>query len=331
MVELSTSYFGLELKNPIIASSSGISDNVENIKKLEESGVSAVVLKSLFEEEIMYSLERNMNKMNSDGFVYPETTNYFDYDEMDDPLMDYLTLVRDAKKAVTIPIIASVNCVSSIKWPFFSKQLEEAGADAIELNLFILPSDIDRNDQKTELIYFDIINEVMKNVSIPVSIKIGFYSSNLASLIQRLSRTGIAGITLFNRSYNPDFDITNFELTSAHVLSSPAEIAMPLRWISIMSDRTECDLAASTGVQSGDDVIKMILAGATAVQVASVVYKQGFQQIQKMIHEIEFWMEKNQFKSLSDYRGKMSQAKSMNPADYERVQFLKHFRAMMLE
>jgi len=326
MMNISTSFFGLPLKNPVIASSSGITDNIDYIKELEQKGVAAIVLKSLFEEEIIHSNKQNLNRMNVSGAVYPETLSFLDYDDMDDPMSNYLKLISDAKKEVNIPIIASINCVTSDKWTAYAKQLEDAGADALELNLFILPSNLESIGQKTEVMYFDIINNVVKNVDIPVSIKMGYYSCNLGSFIQKLSKTGVAGITLFNRAYSPDFDIETFELISSHVLSTPAEKALPLRWISLLNGRVECNLAASTGVHTGEDLIKMILAGANAVQIASTLYVNGFGQIPKMISDLDSWMEKHNIANLEEFRGKMSVDTKSNLADYERVQFIKHFR-----
>ena len=331
MNNLKTRFFGLDLKNPLIASSSSITENVDHLKELEINGVSAIVLKSVFEEEIIHSLEQNMNSMVASGFVYPETYDYFEYDEMNDPMGNYLKLISDAKKAVQVPVIASVNCVSSEKWPFYAKQLQTAGADAIELNVFMLPSDLNRTEKETELIYFDIVNQVLKQVSIPVTLKIGSYSGNLASLIQKLSKTDVAGITLFNRSYSPDFDIENLTLTSANVLSSQAELSLPLRWISIMSGRVDCDLAASTGVHSGTDLVKVLLAGANAAQVASTIYKNGFEYLSVMLRDLEDWMIKNLFQSIEDFKGKLRQLDSINPAEDERIQFIKHFRNKAFE
>ena len=331
MNNLKTRFFGLDLKNPLIASSSSITENVDHLKELEINGVSAIVLKSVFEEEIIHSLEQNMNSMVASGFVYPETYDYFEYDEMNDPMGNYLKLISYAKKAVQVPVIASVNCVSSEKWPFYAKQLQTAGADAIELNVFMLPSDLNRTEKETELIYFDIVNQVLKQVSIPVTLKIGSYSGNLASLIQKLSKTDVAGITLFNRSYSPDFDIENLTLTSANVLSSQAELSLPLRWISIMSGRVDCDLAASTGVHSGTDLVKVLLAGANAAQVASTIYKNGFEYLSVMLRDLEDWMSKNSFQSIEDFKGKLRQLDSKNPAEYERIQFIKHFRNKAFE
>jgi len=326
MENLTTKYLGLTLKNPLIAASSGLTDDCQKIKELEESGIGAVVVKSLFEEEIVMEMEANLNRMNSLSFVYPETMGFHEENYTPGATDKYLDLISDCKHNVNIPIIASINCVSAKEWTYFPKQAQEAGADAIEINTFILPTDLNRNAEENEKIYFDIIKEVKKQVSIPVSLKISYYFSNLASIIQRLSETGIGGLVLFNRFYNTDFDINKFELTSSSVLSSPQDIHNSLRWISIMSERVKCDLAATTGVHNGEDVVKQLLAGASAIQIASTLYKNGNSQIQNMLNFLTKWMEEKKYASIADFKGKMSQSKSNNPAAYERVQFMKYFR-----
>ena len=327
-MNLSTSYLGLHLKNPIIAASSGLTDSVEKIVDLEKQGVGAVVLKSLFEEEIIAEMDSKMKQMASTGFIYPETLDYYDRpeNEEEESALKYLKLIKDAKAAVNIPIMASINCVSSKNWTYFPSQIEEAGADALELNLFVLPTDFSRENADNEEVYFDIISEVLKHVKIPVSIKISFYFSNLGSMVQRLSKTGIKGIVLFNRFYSPDIDIDKMQVTSGFVLSSPAELALSLRWIAIMSDRINCDIAASTGVHSGEDMIKQLLAGARTVQIASALYKNYAGQIEAMLNDLKEWMQSKGFNSIEEFRGKLAQKNVKNPAAYERIQFMKNFR-----
>jgi dihydroorotate dehydrogenase (fumarate) len=327
-INLSTTYLGIKLKNPIIAASSGLTDSVENIIELEQHGAGAIVLKSLFEEEIIAEMDSRLKQMTSQGFIYPETLEFYEKDETqeDEAALKYIKLIKDAKKAVKIPVIASINCVSSKNWTYFPKQIEEAGADALELNLFILPSDLSRDSQQNEKIYFEIIREVQRQIKIPISVKISFYFSNLGGMIQQLSETGIKGIVLFNRFYSPDIDINTMEVTSGHVLSEPADISLSLRWVAIMANRVKCDIAASTGVHTGHDAIKQLLAGAKVVQVASTLYKNGTKQIEAMINEISQWMADKKFNNIEDFRGKLAQQNIKNPAAYERIQFMKYFR-----
>jgi dihydroorotate dehydrogenase (fumarate) len=327
MTDLTTKFMGLTFTNPLIAGSSGLTDNRENILKLQKHGIGGVVLKSLFEEEILIEKKSNLKKMGSGGFLYPETVEFYEFDDgPKESTVEYLELIRDLKKNIEIPVIASINCITARQWIYFPREIELAGADAIELNLFILPSDMNRTAEENEKVYLQIIDEVLKKVSIPVAVKISYYFSNLAMLIKHLSETKISGIVLFNRFYSPDFDIDTFEVTQGNVLSSPGDLPISLRWIAIMSERVSCDLAASTGVHDGSALIKQLLAGAKAVQVTSAIYKYGPEHITTMLEELKSWMTKHQFSSIEQFRGRMSQSKSSNPAAYERVQFMKYFR-----
>jgi dihydroorotate dehydrogenase (fumarate) len=265
--------------------------------------------------------------MGSGGFLYPETVEFYEFDEGPrESTVEYLELIRDLKKNIEIPVIASINCVTARQWTYFPREIELAGADGIELNLFILPSDLNHSAEENEKIYFLIIDEVLKQVKIPVAVKISYYFSNLAAMIKRLSETKISGIVLFNRFYSPDFDIDTFEVTQGNVLSTPGDLPISLRWIAIMSERVSCDLAASTGIHDGSAVIKQLLAGARAVQVTSALYKYGAEHISGMLDELKNWMEKHRFSSIDQFRGRLSQSKSSNPAAYERIQFMKYFR-----
>jgi dihydroorotate dehydrogenase (fumarate) len=324
MVDLSTQYLGMKLKNPVIAGSSGLTNSVKSIQEFEESGAGAVVLKSIFEEEIAFEYEDILKEASAEG-VNLDQFDYYDFHIKGEKLDKYTSLIEESKKSVSIPVIASINCVYSHEWTSFAKQLQTAGADALELNMFFLPSDFDRTSEEKEKAYFQIIEKVQKEVSIPIALKISHYFSNLGPMIQKLSETGIAGLVLFNRFYSPDFDIDKMEVVASNVFSSPSDLPISLRWIAIMAERVSCDLAASTGVHDGTALIKQILAGANAVQVASTLYKNGKGQIADMLNTLEAWMDNKNYSSLSDFRGKMSQAKSSNPAAYERVQFMKYF------
>lgn len=325
MADLSTNYMGLKLRNPVIAGSSGLTETLPNLQDLEKNGAAAVILKSLFEEEILHELNERKRQMTKPAPLYPEVYDAFDDIDMEDSTSNYLFLIEAAKKSLSIPVIPSINAVTAEEWPSFAKQFESAGADAIELNAFILPSDLDRPAGDMEKVYFDIVEKVKKEVSIPVALKISFYFTNLATMIKKLSETGIGGLVLFNRFYSPDFNLDNFSVMSSNVLSTPGEFALPLRWISIMSGRVGCDLCASTGIHSGRAVIKQILAGAKAVQVTSTLYRHGNGRLQYILDEVETWMDEHGYKSLDEFRGRMSQEKSKNPAAYERVQFMKYF------
>ncbi|MCB8994081.1 MAG: dihydroorotate dehydrogenase-like protein [Bacteroidales bacterium] len=328
MADLSVKYLGLDLKTPLIAASSGLTDNIDNLKRFEKHGAGAVVLKSLFEEEIRIEKEAALSKMGSSGFIYPETMEFYDYNDAADQesTFRYLDLVAEAKKKIHIPVIPSINCVTAEQWTDFPKQLQDAGADAIELNIFIIPSDLKRTKEDNEKVYFDIIKEVKRQVTIPVSLKISFYFSDLAIMMKKLSESGIAGLVMFNRFYSPDFDIDTMEVTAASVLSSPGDFSQSLRWISIMRDHVSCDLASSGGVHDGNTLIKMILAGANAVQIASAFYKNGIDYGDEIISSLQDWMKKNKYKNIDEFRSLMSQHQTNNPAVFQRVQFMKYFR-----
>ncbi len=325
MPDISTTYMGLKLSSPIIAASSGLTNSLEDIKHLEKAGAGAVVLKSLFEEEIVIEMESELNRMQSENYLYPETMEYYENFDIEGTLGNYLKLINDCKKEVKIPVIASINCVTAHNWPSYARTLQDAGADAIELNIFSLPSDTDRKGADNEQVYFDVIEAVLKEVSIPVAVKISHYFSNLANIITRLSKTGIAGLVLFNRFYSPDIDVDNLEVIPTHIFSKQHEYTMPLRWVAITSNRTECDLAATTGIHESRTILKMLLAGAQVVQIASTLYKNGIDTIERYNYELDKWMQKHEFEKLDDFRGSLSQSKAVNPAGYLRVQFMKQF------
>lgn len=324
MADLRTKYMGLSLRNPIIVGSSGLTNSVDMIKEIEKLGAGAVVLKSLFEEQIRFQVNKSVAQSES-IYSYPEAEDYIGNYTKETSVSEYLELIRKCKTSVSIPVIASINCVSSAEWISFARKIQEAGADAIELNIFVLPSDPKRNSEQNEQVYFDIAMAIIKQVSIPVALKISYYFSSFANTALKLSWTGIKGMVLFNRYFSPDIDIDKFEITSSNVLSSPEEISSSLRWVAMLSDRLHCDIAASTGVHDGAGVVKQLLAGAKAVQITSCLYRKGTGILPEMINFIEGWMDKHEFKTTDEFIGKMSFKEAENPAAYERVQFMKHF------
>ncbi|MDZ7739406.1 MAG: dihydroorotate dehydrogenase-like protein [Bacteroidales bacterium] len=328
MAELTTKYLGLSLSNPLIIGSSGLTDSVDNIIELEKAGAGAVVLKSLFEEQIMLEVDASLKEAYRNDMIYSaksETLDYIDVHIRERTMSAYIKLIKDVKSRLTIPVIASINCVSAAEWVKFANQFEEAGADALELNIAILPTDEGLDAADIEKIYFDIIAKVKSRVNIPVSVKITSCFTNLATMVKKISETGVDGIVMFNRFYTPDFDINNFEEKSSDTYSTPAEAGDVRRWMGIMSSRVKCDLAASTGVHGPEDLIKQILAGAKAVQVVSTIYRNGRGQIQKMLGGLNDWMEDKGYNSIDQFRGRMSQEESSDPSSYERIQFMKYF------
>lgn len=324
MLDLGTRYMGLALANPLIAGSSALTATVDGVKRAEKGGVGAVVLKSIFEEEIAAEYEGALAEAKAKGMSL-ESYEYYDYEVRGDRIASYADLVRGAKKAVRIPVIASINCTYSHEWVTFARELEAAGADGIELNMFFLPSDLKRSSEEREKDYLAVIDKILKQVRIPVALKISPYFSTLAQMIQKLSGTGVAAIVLFNRFYSIDFDVEKLAVTSGPGLSVPAEISLPLRWVALMARRVSCDLAASTGVHDSTGLIKMLLAGAKAVQAVSSLSANGAGHAGVILPGLTDWMQRHGFKALSDFRGKLSQAESEDPAAYERVQFMKHY------
>jgi dihydroorotate dehydrogenase (fumarate) len=315
---------GLNLKNPIIVGSSGLTNSVEKIIEIEKNGAAAVVLKSLFEEQIKHDINKTLSHSDN-TFAYPEALDYIKNYAEEFSFESYLNLIKESKRAVKIPIIASINCVSASEWIAYAKKIQDAGADALELNIFLLPSDVNNSSEQNEKVYFDIINEVRKQVSIPIAVKTSFYFSGLAKMMLKLSWTGISGLVFFNRFFSPDIDINNFTITNANVYSHPEDITTSLRWVAVLSDKLYCDVAASTGIHDGNAVIKQLLAGAKAAQVVSVLYKNDISYIGVMLKEIEAWMQKNNFENIEAFRGKMSYKKTGNTPAYLRVQFMKYF------
>ncbi len=322
MADITTSYMGLDLISPIIVGSSGLTNKLDNIRTFEQLGAGAVVLKSLFEEQIQHEA---LYEVHHNEAMYPEAFDYISNYSKEHHLNRYLDLINQASNTVKIPIIASVNCISGEEWTSFAQKFEAAGASAIELNIFILPSDPYRTSSDNEQLYSKIISQVLQSVTIPVSIKISYYFSSLAKTVTEMSWTGIKGIVLFNRFYSPDIDIEKMKVDASNVFSTPEEISTSLRWIAMLSKNLQCDVCASTGIHDGVGVVKQMLVGAKAVQIVSTLYKNGFDRITSMNKFLNDWMERKGFNSTNEFIGNLSYKKIENPAAFERVQFMKYF------
>jgi dihydroorotate dehydrogenase (fumarate) len=320
-MNLTTRYMGMSLRNPVIVSSSGITQSVEGIERCAEAGAGAVVLKSVFEEEIQ---ARTRGAVESSLFPtsFPEGQDYVERYSHERAFSHHLELVRKAKQAVPIPVISSVHCVSSGGWTDYASRLQDVGADGLELNVFVLPTDFRRDSRSYEDVYFRIVEAVRRNVSIPIALKIGSYFSGLARTAVELSRS-VDALVLFNRFYRLDIDVEELRVVPAEPFSDPGESVIPMRWISILSGRVECDLAANTGIHDGTGVVKQLLAGATAVQLCSALYRQrAIEYLSTILDDVSAWMARHGFRNVDEFRGKLAQENSDDPTAHERVQFV---------
>jgi dihydroorotate dehydrogenase (fumarate) len=320
-MDLSTNYMGLKLRNPLIVSSSRITSTIEDIKKCAEYGAGAIVLKSLFEEQFLANSERLMDQ-DQKYFWFPEAIEFINQHSKEHGIKNYLKLIHEAKAETNVPIIASVNCVTSAEWPRYCKELVSAGADGIELNIAIVPKDEKIASLEIEDMYVSIVTEVRKNVDVPIAVKIGPFFSNGFNITRRFCEAGANAIVVFNRYYRPDIDIDTEEITRPNYLSCPQEMGQPLRWASLFATRTKCDIAGNTGIHDGTGMIKMLLAGVAAVQVCSTLYINGLGYIDTMLSDLQKWMAWKGYDKIDDFKGKLTKHHE-NIAAFERVQFLK--------
>lgn len=321
MGNLKTKFAGLELNSPIIAGSCGLTSDIKRLQEIEVAGAGAVVLKSIFEEQINMEASRSIGD-NS----YPEETDYIQNYIRANTVQQYIDLVKLVKERLKIPVIASINCLSNGEWISFAKELENAGADALELNTFILPLDEFKESADIENIYYDIVKQVKAQVKIPLILKIGHYFTNLPMFVSKLKALGVDAVTLFNRFYEPDIDIERMTIGVASVFSLPTDLRQSLRWTGILAGQDkQLQISSSTGVHNGEAVVKLLLAGATTVQVCSALYEQGIPAIRTMNYFVSSWMEKKSFKSIEEFRGKLSYADPGHADRYERAQFMKYF------
>lgn len=321
MANLKTEFAGLTLKSPVIAGSCGLTADVEKLQEIEKNGAGAVILKSVFEEQILMDIQKVAG--NSDS---PEEEDYLRNYVRANTLQQYMDLVKAAKERLKIPVIASINCVADGEWVSFAKELEQAGADALELNVFVLPLDEFKESVDTENIYYSIVKHVRSQVKLPLIVKISHYFTNLVTFVSKLKAFGADAVTLFNRFYEPDIDIEHLSVGVASVFSSPVDLRTTLRWTGILAGKEpQLQISASTGIHSGEAVIKMLLAGATTVQVCSELYEGGIETIHTMNRFVESWMERKSYETIEQFRGKLSYANVENAARYERAQFMKYF------
>ncbi|TAK14244.1 MAG: dihydroorotate dehydrogenase-like protein [Anaerolineae bacterium] len=324
MVDLKTTYLGLNLKNPLVASASPLSERVESARQLEQAGASAIVMYSLFEEQIVRE-SLAMNQFLEQGTEsYAEALSYFSQvGRYSIGPERYLEQVKQLKDAVAIPIIASLNGISRGRWIEYAQRIENSGADALELNLYFVPTDPNEPAGEIEDGLIDLVGSVRKAIAIPLAVKISPYFTSLPQFAQRLADAGANGLVLFNRFYQPDIDLNELEVTPSLSLSEQNEIRLPLRWIAILSDQVSADFALTSGVRTGEDIIKAMMVGAKVAMTASELLRHGPLRVSEILAEVAAWMEEHDYDSIVQMQGSMSQNSVMNPGEFERANYMK--------
>ncbi|MBM3151517.1 MAG: dihydroorotate dehydrogenase-like protein [Chloroflexi bacterium] len=324
MIDLSTSYLGLKLKNPLVASPSPISEHVDSVRRLEEAGVAAVVMHSLFEEQVIHESLELDHFLDYGTYSFSEALTYLPdtgrYSLSADRYIEHLNKV---KQAVGIPVIGSLNGVSSGGWVKYAKKIEEAGADALELNIYYLPFDVNLASGDLEKNYIRLVSDVRAQVGIPLAVKVSPFFTGMAHVMKQLVAAGAQGLALFNRFYQPDFDLEKLDVVPNLVLSSSNELRMPLRWIALLYGQVDADFAVTTGVHSADDVLKAMMAGASVAMMASALLKNGPKHAAQVLADIRSWMEKNEYESIRQMKGSMSARTTREPHALRRSNYIK--------
>ncbi len=323
-MDLSTTYLGLKLKNPLVPSSSPLTRTLENLRRMEDAGAAAIVLYSLFEEQITLESEMLNHYLTQGIESFPEALNYFpEAPEYQTGPDGYLEHIRKAKAALDIPVIGSLNGVSTGGWVNYARKIEEAGADALELNVYYLPTDINLGSGEVEQIYLDILQDVKAALNIPVAVKLNPYFSAVANMAKRLADGGADGLVLFNRFYQPDLDPENLDIVPHLVLSNSNELRLPLRWVAILYGRIQADLALTTGVHTVEDVVKGVMAGASATMMASELLQNGVGRLSEVLTDLKQWLEEHEYDSLAQMKGSLSQINCAEPAAFERANYMR--------
>jgi dihydroorotate dehydrogenase (fumarate) len=323
-MNLTTNYLGLELNNPIVPSSGPVSQSIDSIKAMEDAGAAAVVLYSLFEEQIEHEQLELHHYTTAHTESFAEATTYLPTPfEFKAGPEEYLELIKKAKESTKIPIIGSLNGKSLGGWTDFAKKIEQAGADALELNIYLLQTELNKSGSDIEKNYIDIVKTVKANVNIPITVKLHPFFTSISWMADQLEKAGANGLVLFNRFYQPDIDLEKLEVVPNVLLSTPWAMRLPLRWIAILYNKLNADLAATSGIYSEKDVIKMIMAGAKVTHMMSAILKHGIPHIKDTINKLKNWMEVNEYESVDQMRGSMSYMNVENPAQFERANYMK--------
>lgn len=324
-MDLSTTYLGLDLRSPLVVGAAApLTEDLDNLRRMEDAGAAAIVLHSLFEEQIRQDMLDLHHHLQYGTNSYAEALSYFPEPDIFHVGPDtYLNHIRRAKQLVNIPIIGSLNGSTAGGWTTYARQIEQAGADALELNIYSIPTELHRSSEDVEQQYLDVVDAVKASVAIPVAVKLSPYFTNLANMAYRLTLKDVDGLVLFNRFYQPDIDIDHLEVRPNVLLSTPQSMRLPMRWIAILFGRISADLAATSGIQRGVDVVRMSMAGAKVTMIVSALLRHGIEHLQEIERELTQWLEEHEYDSLRQLQGSMSQLYCPNPSEFERAQYMK--------
>ena len=323
-MDLTTNYLGLKLRSPLVVSASPLSENIDNLKRMEDAGAAAIVLHSLFEEQLRQDRLELHQRLEYGTESYAEALTYFpDAEEYHLGPEEYLRHIWLAKQATKVPIIASLNCSSVGGWTEYAKQIQRAGADALELNIYYIPTDMDLSGEMVEETYLNILRAVKAEVTIPVAVKLSPFFSNFANMAKRLDQTGANGLVLFNRFYQPDIELETLEVKPNLLLSTPMAMRLPLRWIALLHGKLNGSLAATSGIHRAADALKMLLVGADVTMLCSTIIRHGIPQIAMIERDMVDWLKEHEYESISQLKGSLSQKNCAEPAAFERAQYMK--------
>ena len=323
-MDLSTTYLGLKLRSPLVPAASPLSEEIDNIKQMEDAGAAAVVIYSLFEEQLRQDRLELAQNMDQGTFSNPEALTFFpEPEEFRLGPDEYLEHIAKAKAAVKMPVIASLNGSSTGGWTRYAKAIEQAGADALELNIYYIPTDLNLSSTRVEQNYIDILKAVKSEISIPVAVKLSPFFTNFANMAKRLDEAGADGLVLFNRFYQPDIDLESLEIRPNILLSTPMAMRVPLRWVALLFGKLRANLAATSGIHRASDVLKMLMAGADVTMLCSALIRHGVRQLSVIERDLVAWMEEHEYQSVSQLKGSLSQKNCADPSAFERAQYMK--------
>jgi dihydroorotate dehydrogenase (fumarate) len=332
MIDVTTSYLGMRLKSPLVASASPLCESVDNIRQMEDLGMAAVVLPSLFEEQLTLESQALDSDLSRGALSYGESLTYFPemtaYNLGPD---GYLELIRKAKAAVSIPVIASLNGTSLNGWARYARQMESAGADAVELNIYSLVTDPGQTSSQVEQDYCDLVKQVKQSVGIPVAVKLSHFFSALANMAKHLDKAGADALVLFNRFYQPDFDVEALEVVPSLVLSNSYELLLRIHWVAVIYGHVKADLGVTGGVHTAQDVLKSMMAGARVAMMTSALLKNGLQHTAEVLQDLKAWMEEHEYESIAQMQGSMSRASVPDPSAFERGNYMKVLSSYTLD